>query len=191
MDLTLSRRGDYVVRAALALALAWDGANPNRKLRQLVAEMDLPPTYAAQIMGRLVQASLATARAGRSGGYRLSRDPASITLLAVVEAAEGPLRPARCSLSGGPCHWKDVCALHPSWGRATTALRAALAATTLQMLAQDDRAIAAGRLPVPADSHRRLVADGAEGPARPKTTGARPEPGPTAGAALSPPAPDG
>ncbi len=186
MDLTLSRRGDYVVRAALALALAWDGPNPSRKLRQLVAEMELPPTYAAQIMGRLVQAGLATARAGRSGGYRLSREPTAITLLEVVEAAEGPLRAARCSLSGGPCHWQEVCPLHPSWSRATMALRTALAATSLRTLADDDRAIAAGELPIPVDSHRQPKPAGARSPARPKATRT-----PTAGAAPPPPVPGG
>ena len=37
----------------------------------------------------LADAGLAEARAGRDGGYRLTRPPGQVPLLAVVEAAEG------------------------------------------------------------------------------------------------------
>jgi Rrf2 family protein len=155
LDLTLSRRGDYTVRAAIGLAGAWSPDGTSRKMREIAAEMGLPPTYAPQIFGRLVRADLVFARAGPGGGYRLTRDPAEITLLEVVEAGEGSLAPQRCTLRGGPCSWADVCAIHPSWGRATRAIRDALAATTLAELVETDRAISSGSFPVPKDSHRR------------------------------------
>jgi len=162
LDLTLSRRGDYTVRAAIGLASGWRPAGPSRKMREIAAEMGLPPTYAPQIFGRLVRAELVSARAGPSGGYRLTRDPAKITLLEVVEAGEGNLAPRRCTLRGGPCRWADVCAVHPSWTRATSAVREALAATSLAEVAETDRAIGAGTFPLPGDSHRttaRVVTD--------------------------------
>ncbi|HVB53674.1 MAG TPA: Rrf2 family transcriptional regulator [Candidatus Acidoferrales bacterium] len=157
MDLTLSRRGDYTVRAAIGLAGSWSPNGSSRKMREIAAEMGLPPTYAPQIFGRLVRADLVTARAGPSGGYRLTRDPAEITLLEVVEAGEGNLAPRRCTLRGGPCRWADVCAVHPSWSRATSAVREALAGTTLAQVVETDRAIGAGSFPVPEDSHRALT----------------------------------
>jgi Rrf2 family protein len=100
MDLTLSMRGDYVVRAALGLARAWETAG-YRKIRDITDEMALPATYTPQILGHLARAGLATARAGRDGGYRLSRPPEEITMLEVVEAAEGDLLLGRCTLRGG------------------------------------------------------------------------------------------
>lgn len=167
MDLTLTRRGDYTVRAAIGLASDWTPAGTSRKMREVALEMGLPLTYAPQIFGRLVRAELATARAGPSGGYRLSRDPAEITLLAVVEAGEGELAPKRCALRGGPCQWTDVCALHNSWSRATSAVREALESTTLAEIAETDRSIRAGTLPVPKDSHR-AAAKAAASSARPR-----------------------
>lgn len=155
MDLTLSRRGDYTVRAAISLAGAWSPEGNSRKMREIAADMGLPPTYAPQIFGRLVRADLVSARAGPGGGYRLTRDPSEITLLEVVEAGEGSLGPRRCTLRGGPCRWADVCAVHPSWSRATSAVRDALAATTLAEVADTDRAINSGLFPVSEDGHRR------------------------------------
>lgn len=153
MNLTLSRRGDYVVRSALALARAY-GASTPRKIREVVAEMDVPPTFASQILADLVHAGLATSKAGKSGGYRLARPPDEVSVLEVVEAGEGPLRAERCALSDGPCRWESVCPLHETWGAATGALRDALAKTTLADLVARDAALEAGTYPVPDDSHR-------------------------------------
>ncbi len=151
--MTLSKRGDYVVRSALALARAYDGGEA-RKIRQVVAEMGVPQTFASQILADLVRAGLATSKAGKDGGYRLSRAPGEIALVEVVEAGEGPLRAERCALGDGPCRWDVVCPLHETWRAATDALREVLGATTLADVVATDLAIEQGRVVAPADSHR-------------------------------------
>ena len=152
MDLTLTRRGDYAVRAALSLGRAYSQEG-YRKIREVAEEMELPARYTPQILRLLGKAGLAEARAGRDGGYRLKRDPADVSLLEIVEAAEGPLRPARCTLSGGPCHWEDMCAVHPAWEDATNALRESLAKVTLAQVLDVDSGLVAGR-GVRSDAHR-------------------------------------
>jgi len=151
--MTLSNRGDYVVRAAICLAKAWPGGGAV-KLRQVVADTAVPPTYASQILGDLVRAGLATSKAGRAGGYRLARPPRTINTLEVVEAAEGPLRAERCALGDGPCRWEAVCPLHDTWIAATEALRRTLARTRLSHLADRDSELELGGQEVPPDSHR-------------------------------------
>jgi Rrf2 family protein len=153
MEMTLSKRGDYVVRAALCLARAYDSGE-HRKIREVVAEMDVPQTYASQILAALVHANLAVSKAGRGGGYRLVSAPGSITLLDIVEAGEGPLRAERCALGDGPCRWNAVCPLHETWGAATSALRETLAQTSLAALVARDKELEAGDYPTPLDSHR-------------------------------------
>lgn len=157
MDLTLTRRGDYVVRAAIALARAFPQGG-YRKIREVAEEMRLPRTYTPQILNLLAQAGLAEARAGQQGGYRLRRDPATISLVEVVEAAEGPLRPERCTLRDGPCRWEDMCPLHPAWDRAVDALRGSLQTTSLASVSLVDAALEAGSYPIPAQSHRKKPA---------------------------------
>lgn len=151
--MTLSKRGDYVVRSALALARAWPTGEP-RKIREVVAEMGVPQTFASQILADLVKAGLATSKAGKDGGYRLSRSPEEIAMVEVVEAGEGPLRADRCALGEGPCRWDDVCPLHETWRAATDALRGVLSETSLADLARQDLAIELGRVGPVADSHR-------------------------------------
>ncbi len=157
MNMTLSKRGDYVVRSALALARAWP-AGESRKIREVVAEMGVPQTFASQILADLVRAGLATSKSGKDGGYRLSRDPSAISLVEVVEAGEGPLRSERCALGEGPCRWDAVCPLHETWRAATDALREALASTNLSQLVAQDVALEQGKVTAPTDSHRHAGA---------------------------------
>ena len=64
MNLSLTKTGDYVVRAALSLALTHPRAG-YLKIRDVAAQMDLPLHYAPQILGMLGKAGLAESRAGR------------------------------------------------------------------------------------------------------------------------------
>jgi len=154
MDLTLTKRGDYVVRAAIALAAAWDGVGAYRKMREIAAEMRLPPSYTPQLLGIMAKAGLAEARAGRDGGYRLTRAPKDISMLEVIEAAEGHLVSRRCPIRGGPCRWEDVCAIHPTWVKASEAIRSRLEATSLAEVAAVDRRLDLGRAHPRRSSHR-------------------------------------
>lgn len=151
--MTLSRRGDYVMRSAILLARAFDSGE-SRKIREVVAETAIPATFASQILADLVRARLAASRAGRDGGYRLLRPPEEISVLEVVEAAEGPLHAERCALGDDPCRWEAVCPLHETWTRATAELRELLAATTLAEVARRDAAIEAGTYRFSGESHR-------------------------------------
>jgi Rrf2 family protein len=136
MNLTLTRRGDYALRAALYLAERW--SDP-AKTREIADVMALPPSYTPQVLGLLVQAGLVVSRSGPAGGYTLSRKPEAISVLEVVEAAEGSLLSTTCILRGGPCRWEDACAAHPAWSRASEAFRSELAATSLEDVAEADR----------------------------------------------------
>jgi len=134
MDLTLSKTGDYAVRAALALAISYRDER-SVTIAEIAERMSLPKPFTPQVLGSLTRAGLVASKAGRGGGYRLAREPATITVLDVVEAAEGPLINTRCTLRGGPCLRDDRCAVHDTWIAAGQALRASLASTSLEELA--------------------------------------------------------
>lgn len=119
--------------------------------------MAVPQTFASQILLQLVNADLAVSRAGKDGGYRLSKAPDAITVLEVVEAGEGPLTSERCVLGDGPCRWNAVCPMHETWQGATNAFRSTLEATNLSELLTRDSALERGEYPVPSDSHRHAA----------------------------------
>ncbi len=155
MRVALGRKGDYSVRAILHLARHY--GRGRLKAREIAAEMEIPRNYVPQILADLVKQGLLTATAGPAGGYELTRDPGSISLLEVVEGAEGPVRSELCLLRGGPCDWEDVCPLHEAWGAAETALASQLAETDFAALASIDQQIETGRYRTPASApaHRR------------------------------------
>jgi Rrf2 family protein len=141
MDITLSKTADYAVRAALALAESGrDGSYVT--IAQVAEQMALPRTFTPHVLALLAHADIAESKAGRGGGYRLTRSPKRISMLDVVEAAEGSLANERCTMRGGPCHWEDRCAVHETWVKAAQALRRSLARTSLAEVAAADMAAA-------------------------------------------------
>lgn len=128
MRLELTRRGDYAVRALLALAREDDDHVTGATL---AAETAIPPSYVPQVMGDLVRAGLVANRRGRHGGYRLARPATDISLLAIVEAVEGDGRRRTCVLRGGPCRRDGACDVHDAFFGAQEALFNALAAVSL------------------------------------------------------------
>ena len=106
--------------------------------------MALPASYTPQVLRLLAEAGLAEARAGRDGGYRLTRPPGEVALLEVVEAAEGGFTLERCILRGGPCHWEQACAVHAAWSATVQACRDSLARTSLADLVAADARLGAG-----------------------------------------------
>ena len=133
MRLQLTRRGDYAVRAMLALA---DANGAQLTGAQIAQRTGVPMSFLPQVMGDLVHARLVDGLQGRAGGYRLSRASAGISLLSVVEAAEGDSRRTACILRGGPCGADGFCRVHHAFFAGQEALLATLRGTTLAELSQ-------------------------------------------------------
>ncbi|HEY4632844.1 MAG TPA: Rrf2 family transcriptional regulator [Candidatus Limnocylindrales bacterium] len=129
MRLELTRRGDYAVRAMLALADPV--ADPWLSVTRISVTMAIPERFLARVMRDLTGAGLVEARTGRNGGYRLARPATSISLLDVISAVESvdPLR--QCVLRGIPCGSSGRCAVHDTFTEARTALQERLAEATL------------------------------------------------------------
>ena len=152
MKLTPTNRTDYAIRALIYLA---NHQGAHAKAADIASTMDIPTGFLHQVLQELQRARIVSSRSGPAGGYRLAGPPEDITILEIVETLEGPIQTSECALRGGPCHWDEVCAMHWVWSSARAALSDSLRAATLARVAADDRAIAQGSAPVPADSHRR------------------------------------
>lgn len=129
MRLELTRRGDYAVRAMLAL-----GQHPGDdwlSVPAVSAAMAIPERFLPRVMADLVEAGLVVGRRGRTGGYRLARPAGAITLLDIIAAAEREPDPRKCILRGGPCGLDGRCAVHDAFTGAREAMLERLGATTL------------------------------------------------------------
>jgi len=132
--LELTKRGDYAVRAMLALTRG--AGNGLLSARRISDAMDIPVRFLPQVLADLQRAGLIEAAPGRSGGYRLSRDPDGVSLLEVIEAVEGDSRRQSCVLRGGPCGMDGFCDVHAVFFEGQEALRGTFARSTLADLAK-------------------------------------------------------
>jgi len=141
MRLELSRRGDYAVRAMIALA---DEDGTALTADQIAGRTRVPRSYLAQVMADLSRGGLVEPRIGRLGGYRLSRPAEEISLLAVIDAIEGDTRRTTCVMRNAPCGADGRCTAHAAFSDAQEAWRAALGGSSL--------ASVLGRVAAPAGS---------------------------------------
>lgn len=140
MRLELTKRGDYAVRAMLALARA--EGNGRLSVRRIAEAMAIPVRFLPQVMADLHRAGLVEASPGRTGGYRLAHSAEAVSLLDVVEAVEGPSRRRACVISGAPCNRDGQCDVHEVFIAGQEALLEVLAAASLAAV-RDRRGIAA------------------------------------------------
>jgi Rrf2 family protein len=130
MRLQLTRRADYAVRATLALA----EAGQLLPAGELALRMAIPPGFLPQILPALVRNGILGRSLGRHGGYVLARDASGVSLLEVIDAADGTPPTRTCVLRGGPCRGEEPCAVHPAVADAQEAMRVVLSGATFASL---------------------------------------------------------
>ena len=116
----LSSRAIYGMRAMLALARTH--GQGSTFLKDIVERENLPGTYLEQLMVPLRKAGIVQGVRGAKGGYTLSRSPAEIPVLAIIEALEGRLRLAECPGGSGCCGKAETCSLQELWAEGGAAL---------------------------------------------------------------------
>jgi Rrf2 family protein len=124
------------VHACVLLAvLPTDAALPAARIAEYHG---VPSAYLAKHLQALARSGVLETVKGPRGGYRLSRPPADITVLEVVEAIDGDEPAFRCTeiRRRGPSavaarEYRMPCGIHRAFTRADDAWRAELSATTI------------------------------------------------------------
>ncbi|MDZ7679824.1 MAG: Rrf2 family transcriptional regulator [Acidimicrobiales bacterium] len=127
MRLEVTRKSDLAVRMLRVLAAS------DRRLKgpELALLVDSTAGFVSQVATPLVRAGWVRSDPGPTGGYSLIGDLSSVSVLAVIEAVEGPTDSGRCVLADRPCNETGTCALHQPWQRARSQLRHELDATAV------------------------------------------------------------
>ncbi len=111
-------------------ALQTLGASTGRMKGPALAEaLGSTPGFVAQVVTPLVRQGWVRSDPGPSGGYSLAVALDAVSVLAVIEAIEGPSATGRCVLADRPCNEIGTCALHVPWLSAWSQLLGELAAT--------------------------------------------------------------
>lgn len=104
--------------------------------RQAISEK-----YLWQIANRLKAAGLISAVPGAHGGYRISRNPAEITLADILEAIEGDLTLVPCVKTASRCSRSDACVSREVWQEINRKMIEAMQAITLGSIMEKQSAM--------------------------------------------------
>jgi Rrf2 family transcriptional regulator, iron-sulfur cluster assembly transcription factor len=91
--------------------------------------------YLGKILQSLTREGLVESQKGLWGGFKLARDPHTITLYDVVEPIDQVSRWEGCFMGGNSCGSESPCAVHHRWGAVRDAYQAFLKETTIADLA--------------------------------------------------------
>jgi Rrf2 family protein len=136
----LTKTGLHAVRAMVALARLPEGAYVGAA--HIAQEIGAPQNYLGKLLKALAREGLAESQKGLGGGFRLARDPHTISLLDIVEPLEHVSRWSGCILGRPECSEVEPCAIHNRWKAVREAYLRMLQRTTIaELLAKGEPAV--------------------------------------------------
>jgi Rrf2 family protein len=108
----VTRETDYAVRCVLYLAREKDQV---ANVTEIAHAMQIPRTFLAKILQRLIRSKIVGSLRGMNGGFKLAKKPADISLLDIMEAIQGPAGINVCAVDSKKCQRSSSCAVHPVW----------------------------------------------------------------------------
>jgi Rrf2 family protein len=126
--------------------------------RELAEAERLPPDYVEQILLRLRRAGLVESSRGAKGGYRLARDPETVSVRSVMAASEHQTFQVNCEshpVDAERCGPGTLCSIRPVWHALQERVDQFLEGVSLADLLKDEPNVQAlvalqGRTPRPA-----------------------------------------
>lgn len=94
----LSKRGEYGLRAMIALAETASNSDPPlmMQIKEISRREQISPKFLEQILLTLKNAGMLHSKMGVGGGYYLARPAGEITLGQIFRVLDGPVAPIRC-----------------------------------------------------------------------------------------------
>ncbi len=134
----LSTRTQYGVRALVDLALHTSGQPI--QLKEIAERQQISLSYLEHLIIPLIAAGVIKSTRGARGGIRLAKRAEQIRMNEVMEILEGPLAPVDCLKDAKNCPRSSSCATKDVWDEMTKAMENVLESTTLQDLADRQKA---------------------------------------------------
>ncbi len=94
----ISTAARYGVRAVFDVA--YHGAGQPTQIKDIARRQRISQRYLEQIFNKLLKGGILKSRRGPKGGYMLSKDPSQITVMDIIEVAQGPIVPVHCLAEG-------------------------------------------------------------------------------------------
>ncbi|MCQ2428350.1 MAG: RrF2 family transcriptional regulator [Clostridia bacterium] len=129
----ISSKGRYALR--VMIDLAEHSGSGYTAMKEVAERNDISLKYLERILPVLVSNGLIEGVHGKGGGYRLSKDPADISVGEVLRLTEGGLAPVSCLEEGAePCSLACECRTAPMWNELADVINGFLDKKTLKDL---------------------------------------------------------
>ena len=137
--IVITTKSDYGMRAAIDLARHFGSTEPVQ-VKDIAERQAIPKDFLSLIMVDLRRGGIVESIRGPRGGYRLTRDPASISMGEILEVLEGPIQLLQC-MGDAPtdaCSQQVGCHMRSVWSQLTQTIVSVLYGTTLEQLASPE-----------------------------------------------------
>jgi Rrf2 family protein len=142
--LQLSKKVDYALIALMHLAQ--QGDDTSWSAREIASGYGMPQDLLAKILQRLAREGIVASQQGTKGGYSLARPAASIDVVRVIEAVDGPLSLTQCVSELGNCDQFDTCNIKTPLQRLNDQVLRMLAGVTIAKMCEEDLKSLTGNL---------------------------------------------
>ena len=135
--LKLTRKADYGLISLKHLAL--HGRTKPASAKEMAETYRIPVPILAKVLQKLVRDGFLVSEQGTNGGYRLARDPATITALEVIRAIDGPIILTAClSRHGDECELTSQCTVREPLRKVHEGILKLLDSITISDLSSED-----------------------------------------------------
>jgi Rrf2 family protein len=143
--LKLTKKADYGLISLKHLAM--NQAKGSASAKELADAYRIPVPMLAKVLQTLVREGFLVSEQGTNGGYRLARDPGTITTLEVVRAIDGPVILTTCASGRGGCDLTLQCTVREPLRRVHEGILKLLDNITITDLASEEELLLISRRP--------------------------------------------
>ena len=129
----VSAKSDYALRALIEIATNDEGEAVSAE--ELGKRQDIPRGFLQAILADLRRADIVMSQRGQAGGWRLARDPDSVTVADVIRAVDGPLVSVYGMRPEAVTYNESAKVLQHVWIAARSSLRDVFERVTIKALA--------------------------------------------------------
>jgi len=132
----ISQTAIHAVRAIIVLAEANEGVYLGAV--SIAKKIKAPKNYLGKLLQNLSYVGLVESQKGLGGGFRLARDPQTISLHEIVDPIDHLSQQYGCILGRETCSEDTPCPLHAKWVRVRDSYIGFLKETSVSDIVQDE-----------------------------------------------------
>jgi len=133
--LKLTKKADYGLIALKHLAV---NCREGASAKEIAETYGVPLPLLSKILQKLCKGGFLRSEHGTNGGYKLARDPRTITALEVIRSIDGPIVLTACFTEHGACTHTDKCNVREPLRKVHESILRLLSSITISDMSSDE-----------------------------------------------------